>query len=302
MKKLTTKEFIEKAKQIHGDKYNYSMVEYINSHINIIINCSIHGNFSQKPNNHLNGKGCSKCKNGVKYTKEIFIEKSNIIHNNFYNYSKIKYSNSKHKIEIICPKHGSFWQTPANHIQNRGCPTCKNEKLSIFFKKDISNMIQNFKKIHKNKYTYPELNFYKNNRDKINIFCKNHGIFIQSIRGHLIGQGCPKCSCIISKPEIEVQEFIKSLNYTIKTNIRNIIKPYELDIYIPELNKAIEFNGEYWHYNNKNLKRKPKGYHIMKSNLCDQKGIKLLHLREDLWKKDKEKMKKVIEKFLYYKK
>ena len=75
-----------------------------------------------------------------------------------------------------------------------------------------------------------------------------------------------------------------------------------LPIYIPELNKAIEFNGIYWHYDSRNSKRKPKGYHIMKSNLCNQKGIKLLHLREDLWKKDKEKMKKVIEKFLYYKK
>lgn len=76
---------------------------------------------------------------------------------------------------------------------------------------------------------------------------------------------------------------------------RKIIKPYELDIYIPELNKAIEFNGTYWHYSEKHF---IPGKHGLKSKLCRRKGIKLLHVREDLWLKDKEKMKNIIKNFL----
>ena len=121
---------------------------------------------------------------------------------------------------------------------------------------------------------------------------------MQKANNHLNGKGCPKCKYIISKPEIEIQEYIKNLGFEILTNNRNIIKPKELDIYIPELKKAIEFNGEYWHYSKKHF---IPGEHGLKSNLCRKKGIKLLHIRENLWIKNKEKMKKSIEKFLYYK-
>lgn len=88
---------------------------------------------------------------------------------------------------------------------------------------------------------------------------------------------------------------IEQMGYKTETNKRKYIPPKELDIYIPELRKAIEFNGEYWHYHPTHFKP---GKHSNKSNLCRQKGIKLLHIREDLWLRDKEKMKKVILKFL----
>ena len=299
MKKLTTQEFIEKAIKIHGDKYDYYKTIYIKSSVPSIIKCSIHGFFKQKPNNHLNGQGCPKCNGGVKYTKEQFIHKANIIHNNFYDYSNVQYLNSKEKIEIICPKHGSFLQTPNNHIKNRGCPKCGKDELANLFKKNIEDIINKMQIVHENKYSYPKITSYTNNRDKIKIFCKNHGFFEQSISGHMNKKnGCPKCKSIISKPEIEIQEYIKNLGFEILTNKRNIIKPKELDIYIPELKKAIEFNGEYWHYSKKHF---IPGEHGLKSNLCRKKGIKLLHIREDLWIKDKEKTKKSIEKFLYYK-
>ena len=84
----------------------------------------------------------------------------------------------------------------------------------------------------------------------------------------------------------------------IQTSNRKYIYPYELDIYIPSLKKAIEFNGEWWHYNHSNPNCKPRGYHAMKSNLCREKGIKLLHIREDLWNRDEGKMKQIIIKFL----
>ena len=139
---------------------------------------------------------------------------------------------------------------------------------------------------------------YINNTVKSKVICKKHGVFESTSLNLYKKKGCPKCGCNISKPEIELQDFVKSLNVNIKTNKKNIIAPLELDIYIPELQKAIEFNGTWWHYNHENPKCKPKGYHGMKSKLCKKLGIKLLHIREDLWLRDKNQMKQIILKFL----
>lgn len=109
----TTEQFIEDARKVHGNKYNYDKVKYKNNKTKIIITCLEHGDFLQTPNKHLIGRGCPKCCNEQKHfrrlkTKDQFIEEANKVHNNFYNYSKTEYYNNKTKIEIICPIHGSF--------------------------------------------------------------------------------------------------------------------------------------------------------------------------------------------------
>ena len=163
--------------------------------------------------------------------------------------------------------------------------------------KDLSYFINKSNIIHNYIYDYSLAN-YKSARSKVKIICKKHGVFEQSPDSHFSGRGCPKCVHKVSKPEIEVQDFIKSLGFKIKTNDRKIINPYELDIYIPELKKAIEFNGTYYHYSEKYF---TPGKHSTKSKLCKSLNINLLHLREDLWNRNKEKMKKVIHKFLNFK-
>ena len=111
-----TELFIEKAIKIHGDKYNYSKVEYINARSNIIIICKIHGEFNQVARNHLSNSGCKECAIDKKKSSLIaFIEKSNITHNYKYNYSNVHYINAHTKVIIICPIHGKFMQTPHNH-------------------------------------------------------------------------------------------------------------------------------------------------------------------------------------------
>lgn len=143
MKKLTTEDFINKAKLIHGNKYDYSKVEYINSKTNVIIICPIHGEFGQNPQSHYNGSECPICSKFTKVKsrlgdinkiKQSFIDKSNIIHNNKYNYDNVEYINSQTKVLIICPEHGEFWQTPNDHSQGHGCAMCVNLKK----RKDIS--------------------------------------------------------------------------------------------------------------------------------------------------------------------
>ena len=124
--KKTTEEFIQEAKTIHGDKYDYSKVEYKNAYTKICIICPNHGEFWQTPSHHLSGQGCPKCNGKLKYTKENFIKKAREIHKDKYDYSKIKYVNAHTGICIICPDHGEFWQLPCNHLKGCGCGLCAN--------------------------------------------------------------------------------------------------------------------------------------------------------------------------------
>jgi hypothetical protein len=118
-------DFVKKSTSIHGNKYDYSKFIYKNSSTKGIVTCPIHSDFLIHPNNHLNGKECPKCNGGVKYTNIEFIIKSNKTHNNFYNYSKCNYINSKTKITVTCPIHGDYLQAPSHHLVGNGCPKCK---------------------------------------------------------------------------------------------------------------------------------------------------------------------------------
>jgi len=125
----STKNFIKKAKEVHGDKYDYSKVEYVNRFTKVCIICPEHGEFWQTPSNHLSGHGCDKCGGTATNSLEDFIAKANAIHDNKYDYSKVKYTNNSTKVCIICPEHGEFWQTPDKHLQRKGCPKCKESKM-----------------------------------------------------------------------------------------------------------------------------------------------------------------------------
>jgi hypothetical protein len=138
-KKLTTEEFILKAKLIHGNKYDYSLVDYVNDSNKVNIICLEHGIFIAKAGNHLRGDRCSMCTNNKKLTTEEFINKAKLIHGNKYNYSLVNYTNQSKKITIICDKHGEFKQNPNNHLNNNGCPICKESKGE----KEIRNYLEN---------------------------------------------------------------------------------------------------------------------------------------------------------------
>lgn len=126
---FTTQKFIEKANKLHNNFYDYSKTEYVNNHTKVEIFCPEHGVLICNPHQHLRGRGCKKC--GIKSktsTKIEFIKKASKLHNSFYDYREVNYINSRVKIEIICPVHGSFTQTPHQHLQNKGCPICKQSK------------------------------------------------------------------------------------------------------------------------------------------------------------------------------
>jgi hypothetical protein len=124
-KTLNTEDFIEKAIVVHGDRYDYSSVEYFGAGIKIIIICKVHGDFLQIPHNHLKGQTCRKCDNTRKSsTINEFINSANKIHNNFYRYDLVNYINTHTKVTIICPEHKEFLQSPGHHLNGQGCPSC----------------------------------------------------------------------------------------------------------------------------------------------------------------------------------
>ena len=187
-----TNEFIDKAIQIHGDKYNYSKVEYINAKTKVQIICKEHGEFLQTPNKHLMGQGCSKCgketiSNRFRTSTNDFINKSMQIHGDKYNYSKVQYINAKTKVIIICKKHGEFLQSPNNHLYGYGCINCRNENSGNSQRLTNNDFINKAKQIHGDKYDYSKVQ-YINSHLNVKIICNIHGEFNQKPNNHLNGE------------------------------------------------------------------------------------------------------------------
>lgn len=271
----TTESFIERAHKIHGDKYDYSQVEYVRNSIPVKIICPEHGVFMQSPNSHLNGRGCPECSNKKPMTKETFIEKARNIHGDKYDYSKVIYVNNSTPVNIICPEHGDFIQTPHNHLSGQQCPKC-----STNYQYTTEEFIAKAKKVHEDKYDYSKVE-YKDAYTKVKIICPEHGEFEIGPSQLLSGSGCQKCNS--SRLE---QEIIKLLD----TNkiIYNIEKTFpwlgqkRLDFYLPDYKIAIECQGEQ-HYKPidffggeerflTSLKRDKS-----KKESCKNNGVKLLY-------------------------
>ena len=203
VKKFDNKTIINDFKKIHGDRYNYSLVEYKNTKTKVKIICKIHGEFTQSPNGHKAGRGCPKCSGKHRYSKEEILDEFKKVHGNKYDYSLVDYKNTKEKIKIICKKHGTFEQSPLMHKNGRGCSKC--------YGRDLTNneIIKEFKKIHGNRYDYSLVDYIKNSVP-VKIICKIHGEFEQLPSIHKIGSGCRKCSKthIYTQDEI-IKEFKK---------------------------------------------------------------------------------------------
>lgn len=256
MKLLSQKELIEKFIKIHGIKFDYSKIFYINMLTKICIICPIHGEFFQTPGNHLKGKGCKKCANitlsNLKtLSLEQFIEKAILIHGKKYDYSKAIYLGAKIKICIVCPIHGEFWQTPDNHLNGNSCSVCGNITTSIKQRSNTNDFIQKAITVHGNNNDYSGV-LYINNHTKIKVTCTkyNHGEFLVTPANHLRGKGCPICKA--SKGELTIKAILNKFNIKLETQYRipEIVNNLKYDFYLPEHRLLIEFHGiQHYEYN-----------------------------------------------------
>ena len=282
----SAEKFIEKAKMIHGGKYNYSKSIYINARTKTCIICPKHGEFWQTPTMHLSGQGCPTCaKIKRRWKLEKFIENVIKVHGDKYDYSKVKYINSRTRVCIICPKHGEFWMKPNDHLNGQGCPKCGNllKGKSIKLSKDI--VLKRFYKIYNEDYSYKNwIDEYKNIECKIPIICKKHGLFYKTIHQHLQGQGCPKCCA--STLENSVRMFLNENNFEIEEQKTFDWLKYnglmKLDFYLPQHNIAIECQGEQHYkpfniFGGENGLIKQKIRDELKKKLCEEHNIKVLY-------------------------
>jgi len=235
-----TKTFIIKATKIHGDRYDYSKVNYINSKTKITIICKTHGEFLQNTSSHLNKHNCQKCSNNFKSNTTFFIERAKKIHGDRYDYSKVNYINADTQVIIICKEHGEFRQIPDFHINRKcGCGKCSNN-----IKLDSHEFISKSNKLHNYKYDYTKVE-YLNNYTNIIIICKKHGEFIQQPYVHLLKHGCPSC---INKTEFKFYDKMRDTFPSIQRQYKvdwcknKLYLPF--DFVIEEYKVIIEVDGQ----------------------------------------------------------
>ncbi len=198
-RKWSPEEFIERAKTVHGNKYDYSKTIYIHSQKKVCIICPEHGEFWQVAHSHISGTGCMKCNlkrmaDNNRLSTDEFIRRVTAVHNGFYDYSKVEYAGNEDRVCIICPEHGEFWQTARDHMYSgAGCPVCGQTKSAEAISLSTEQFVERAVAAHGNKYDYSKVE-YKNSSMKVCIICPIHGAFEQWPKNHMNGQGCPSCN------------------------------------------------------------------------------------------------------------
>ena len=295
-KNKTTESFIEEAKAIHGDKYNYDHVVYVNEKTKIKIWCNnCKEFFYQTPKHHLRKCGCRKCARkrmnlDQSLSLDEFIKRSISIHGDKYDYSYVNYKNNHTKVKIYCKKCKKFFeQLPTHHMRGSGCPQCVYDS----YRKTQEWFIKEAKKIHGNKYNYDNVN-YISRRTKVKIYCNNcNKIFLQTPDCHLSGCGCPSCKKSNGEKTIKYWLENKNIKFVVQKRFKDCRDklPLPFDFYLPDYSLCIEFQGEQ-HYRpsmfislhkskEKGLKQfdKQKLHDKIKRKFCEDKHITLLEIK-----------------------
>lgn len=280
-RKYSIEQFIKKAQLIHG-QYNYDLVVFDKITDKIEIICPIHGSFKQSACSHLQGHGCPDCCNrssriseGHRYNTQWFINRAIDVHGDIYDYNNTEYLKSNKPVTIICKDHGEFTQIARDHLAGYGCPECGVEKLRSENQMNIDDFISAANECHLSRYDYSLVNII-NNSVKVKIRCPDHGVFEQTPKHHLRGQGCPKCR--LSSIQLKIIRIFEDLDIPVCINDRHVIEPLEIDILAS--NFGVEVHGLYWHSCGSVESRDEIYRHYDKAVLCDAAGIDLLQFYE----------------------
>ncbi len=275
-RKLTNEEFIERSRKVHGDKYDYSLVEYINIYIKVKIICKKHGIFEQKPSGHQLGNGCVLCFGNIKLTTESFIERSRKVHGDKYDYSLVEYVNYNTKVKIIYNE-CIYEQLPNNHLKGFVCENIKKMTKEEF--------IQKSKEIHGDKYDYSLVDF-KNVRGKVKLIY-NEVVYEQYAYVHLQGNSPKGIVEFSSKGEKSIEKYLITNKIKYKkqhwfSDCRNIL-PLPFDFYLEDYNILIEYDGEQ-HFRSVVIFGGDDGFKRLQHNdniknkYCEQNRIPLLRI------------------------
>lgn len=307
--KLTKIKFVNESKKVHGDKYDYSLVDYKNSKEKVKIICLEHGEFEQTPQKHMSGQGCKKCgliQSGIKQSLTVgdkFVDRAKKVHGDKYDYSLVEYKNNQVKVKIICPEHGVWEQTPNGHLSGKGCRPCSGS-----MKLTTENFIRRAEEVHEGKYDYSLVD-YTNHYGKVKIICPEHGEFIQGAGSHLAGVGCPECC--ESKGEKEINSWLlkNKINFQRQKTFNNCKYKRQLyfDFYLTDFNLCIEYDGKQHfevveYFGGEKAFEENKKRDEFKNKFCSKHNIHLLRItyKDEIiktlekWYSQKEKTKKFL--------
>jgi hypothetical protein len=287
--------FLKQAKEIHGDKYDYSKTKYTNANGRIIVTCPKHGDFDLRASHHLGGQGCKKCANELvgkknSLTQEEFLDRARKIHGDKYDYSKVQYNGINNDVRIGCPIHGEFEQTPNHHLDGSGCSFCGRLSQAEHKKLTIQQFIDQSREVHGKKYDY-SISDYNKMSDPVKIICPKHGDFIQTPAAHVRGQGCPICSESTGEKLVSKILDINEINYLKQHKFLDCTNQKEgrgcrklpFDFYLPEFNLCVEFDGQQHFmpldvFGGEERFNYQKKLDKIKDEYCKKNGIKLIRI------------------------
>lgn len=297
--RYTTESYIQLVKAKNPHNLDYSKVVYVDQGVKVQIKCNDCGyEFASRPLDVLHrGTGCKRCHNKriatFGYSKiqtwEIILKKIREVHGDEYDYDPSSYISYKKKIAITCKLHGVFCQTVDNHISGQKCPECSRMSAGQKRSLPVEIFLTKSTEIHSNKFTY-DVTEYENLNSKVKILCPEHGTFLQVAQTHMAGHGCPTCAKVYSTPQKEINEFINSLGISTIENYK-MQNGKHLDIVCKSHNIAIEFNGLIWH--SEQFQKNP-NYHREKTDQASQEGLRLIHIFEDEWLTQQNKVKRFL--------
>ena len=283
-------EFVKKSREAYGDKYDYSKVRMTSFSDEVEIVCPEHGSFFVKAENHANKSGgCLECRSEAlrestvrrRLGKDAFELAAKVAHGDKYGYGKVVYYSNSTKVEIVCPEHGSFWQTPALHMKGHGCPACGRKRTTSSLQTVSKVFPERSSEAHSGAYDYSK-SVYSGYHEKVEIVCPEHGSFWQTPNNHLGGAGCPTCNRPGSKLEDSIKKILDTngIKYEQRKWMRTGGRKWEIGFFLPDSLIGIECHGNFWH-SEKARGDAARNLHFDKFVMASREKISLLQFFED---------------------
>lgn len=280
---LDTAEFIARARETHGDTYDYNVEESTPTHLSVT--CRKHGEFKILKHGHAYGQGCSRCADErnaeqLRLSLPEIEAKAREVHGDKYNYVSLNYTTGEKTIVLAsCREHGLFEQTVTNHLNGAGCPPCGFKARGEKLQHTLETFIPEAKKVHgEYAYEYKNMQVLKG-KTYVTYTCFLHGEVTQNTSAHLRGQACPSCYGRLSRPHLAIRDVLTSIGAEPEMEFRFPNTRKFFDVVLHSTKVLIEYNGNYWH-SSEHISRDK---HLEKSKLAEANGYRCIHIRSDEW-------------------
>jgi hypothetical protein len=280
-RKRTFADWVASFRKVHGDAYSYLRVEEVNGNAYVHYLCEKHGEHRQTAHDHLKGAGCVRCAYASrKRTESDWIEAFKAVHGTTYGYLGMEEKREGYfNVLAVCPDHGEVKIDANTHLAGAGCRLCAWKSAGEKNKVSREEYVERARSVHGELYTYGDL-VEPGPLQKLEVFCPEHGLFVQRISGHLSGYGCPKCVGVISRPNLELQGFLESHGAETRLEERIPGTTKKMDIFLPAQQLGIEYHGNIWH---SSRWQRSDDAHLTRLQLAQAAGIRLIQIFSDEW-------------------